>query len=251
MDYINKIICGDCLEVMPNISDKSIDMILCDLPYGTLNKSNPLAKWDIIIPFEPLWKQYRRIIKDNGAIILFAQGMFTADLVTSNKIMWRYNLVWKKSNRVSGYLNSNRMPLRNHEDIVIFYSKLPTYNPQMTEGEKSHTRGHGRNLKNSCYGKHNFIQGTEYTTEKFPISILDFDKDHPPIHPTQKPVALFECLIKTYTNKGDLVLDNCAGSGTTGIACKNLGRKYILIEKEKKYYEMTRRRVNATPELLF
>ena len=248
---VNKIICGDCLEVMPNIPDNSIDMILCDLPYGALNKSNSLSKWDTVIPFEPLWKEYKRMIKGNGAIILFAQGMFTANLLISNQTMWRYNLVWKKSNRISGFLNSNKMPLRNHEDIAIFYNKLPTYNPQMMKGEKSHTRGHGRNLKNSCYGKHNFIQGTEYTTDKFPISILNFDRDHPPIHPTQKPVALFENLILTYTNEGDLVLDNCAGSGTTGVACKNLGRDYILIEKEKKYVEIARRRIKAIPELLF
>ena len=250
-DYINKIICGNCLEIMPDIPDKSIDMILCDLPYGVLNRNNPLAKWDSVVPFESLWRQYKRIIKDNGVIVLFAQGMFTANLLMSNQTMWRYNLVWKKSNRISGFLNSNRMPLRNHEDIAVFYNKLPTYNPQMTKGEKSHTRGHGINLKNSCYGKHNFIQGTEYTTDKFPISILNFDRDHPPIHPTQKPVALFEYLIKTYTNKGDLVLDNCAGSGTTAIACKNLKRNFILIEKEMKYVEIARKRINATPKPLF
>jgi site-specific DNA-methyltransferase (adenine-specific) len=248
---VNKILQGDCLEVMPNIPDKSIDMILCDLPYGALNKNNPNAKWDIVIPFEPLWKEYKRIIKDNGAIVLTAQGMFSAKLMLSNKKMWKYNLVWKKSNRISGFLNSNRMPLRNHEDIIVFYNKLPTYNPQMTKGEKSHTRGHGKNLKNGCYGEHKFIQGTEYTTNKFPISVLNFDKDHPPIHPTQKPVALFEYLIKTYTNKGDLVLDNCAGSGTTGVACKNLGRDFILIEKEKKYYEIAKKRINVTSEPLF
>ena len=248
---VNKIIYGNCLEVMPNIPDKIVDMILCDLPYGVLNKNNPSAKWDSVIPFELLWKEYKRIIKNNGAIILFAQGMFTAKLIISNQTMWRYNLIWKKSNRVSGFLNSNRMPLRNHEDVVVFYNKLPTYNPQMTKGEKSHTRGHGRNLKNSCYGKHNFIQGTEYTTDKFPISILNFDRDHPPIHPTQKPVALFEYLIKTYTNEGNLVLDNCAGSGTTAVACINSKRNYILIENKKKYVEIARNRIKAIPETLF
>ena len=236
---------------MKNIDDKSIDMILCDLPYGVLNKNNPSAKWDTIIPFEPLWEQYKRIIKDNGAIILFGQGMFTANLLISNPIMWKYNLIWKKSNRISGFLNSNRMPLRNHEDIAVFYNKLPTYNPQMRRGEKSHTRGHGQNLKNSCYGKHDFIQGTEYTTEKFPISVLNFDKDHPPVHPTQKPVALCEYLIKTYTNKGDLVLDNCVGSGTTAVACKKTSRKYIGIEDKEEYVEIARRRISAIPELLF
>ena len=121
-DYINKIICGNCLEIMPDIPDKSIDMILCDLPYGVLNRNNPLAKWDSVVPFESLWRQYKRIIKDNGVIVLFAQGMFTANLLMSNQTMWRYNLVWKKSNRISGFLNSNRMPLRNHEDIAVFYN---------------------------------------------------------------------------------------------------------------------------------
>ena len=243
MLQLNKVYKADCLELMRQIKDKSVDMILCDLPYGVLNKGNPLSKWDSVIPFERLWKCYKRIIKEKGIIVLFGQGMFTANLMLSNKKLWRYNLIWKKSNRISGFLNSNRMPLRNHEDILIFYKKLPTYNPQMSKGQKSHTRGHGKNLKNSCYGNHDFIKGKEYTTEKFPISVLNFDRDHPPIHPTQKPVALCEYLIKTYTNEGDLVLDNCGGSGTTAVACKRTNRNFILIEKEQGYVDITNKRL--------
>lgn len=244
MLQINKIYQGCCLEVMKDIDDNSIDMILCDLPYGVLNKSNPLSKWDSQIDLKKLWENYDRIKKDDCAIVLFAQGMFTAELMMSRKDIWRYNLVWKKANRISGFLNSGKMPLRNHEDILVFYSKLPVYNPQMSKGQKSHTRGHGVNLKNSCYGNHKFIKGKEYTTEKYPISVLNFDRDHPPIHPTQKPVALSEYLIKTYTNEGDLVLDNCIGSGTTPLAAKRTRRNYIGIEKEQEYIEIANKRLS-------
>ena len=234
---------GDCLELMPLIPDKSVDMILCDLPYGVLNKSNPSAKWDSIIPFDKLWVQYERIIKDNGAIILTSQGMFTANLMLSNPKLWRYNLVWKKGNRISGFLNANRQPMRNHEDVLVFYKQLGIYNPQMTIGEKNHTRGHGRNNKNGCYGVHKFISGEEPTNEKFPISVIDMDKEHPQIHPTQKPVALFEYLIRTYTNEGETVLDNTAGVFTTAIACLNTNRNYIVIEKEQEYFDKGMKRI--------
>ena len=248
---LNKIIQGDCLEVMKDISDKSVDMILCDLPYGILNKNNQNAKWDSIIPFYLLWEQYNRIIKDDGAIVLTAQGMFTANLMVSNQKMWRYNLVWKKANRVSGFLNANRQPMRNHEDICVFSKKQTKYNPIMTIGEKNHKKGGAGNginkqARNGCYGS--FVSTpTIETNKKYPISIIDINKEHPQtFHPTQKPVALFEYLIKTYTNEGDLVLDNCAGSGTTGVACKNLNRNYILIEKEEKYVKIARARIKAT-----
>lgn len=132
---------GDCLELMNDIPDKSVDCVICDLPYGSLNKTNANAKWDSVIPFDKLWKQYKRVVKDNGAIILFGQGLFTAELMFSNKKMWRYNLIWKKGNRVTGFLNTKKMPLRNHEDICVFYKKLPVYNPQMTIGRKPHGRG--------------------------------------------------------------------------------------------------------------
>ena len=219
----------DCLNVMKKISDKSIDCIITDLPYQQTHNI-----WDEIIPFEPLWEQYNRIIKDNGAIILFTQGMFTAKLMISNPKMWRYNLIWEKT-QPTGFLNAKRMPLRNHEDICIFYKKLPIYNPQKTSG---HTRKiskieHKKNCKiTTNYGSHELT--TYDSTERYPKSIWRFSKDtqKSALHPTQKPLALIEELVKTYTNKGDLVLDSCMGSNTTGIACKNLERSYIGIERD-------------------
>lgn len=182
-------------------------MILCDLPYEVLNKGNKHAQWDRLIPFDKLWEQYNRIIKDNGAIVLFAQGMFTAQLMMSNPKMWRYNLVWDKC-RATGFLNANKMPLRYHEDICVFYKKIPKYNPQMSEGKPLHGRGTAyrtKELTNNCYGS----IGAEYIsregcTEKFPASIIRVPKPHPSttMHPTQKPVTLLEWLIKTYTNRG-------------------------------------------------
>lgn len=237
---------GDCLEIMKDIPDKSVDMILCDLPYGVLNKSNKSAKWDCVIPFDKLWVQYERIIKDNGAIVLFGQGMFSAKLMTSNEKLWRYNLVWKKGNRVSGFLDSKRKPLRNHEDILVFYKKQPTYNPQMTIGEKNHKKG-GGNHKNTqrCYGKL-VDTPTVLTNEKYPISIINIDKEHPQtLHPTQKPVALLEYLIKTYTNDGETVLDNCMGSGSTGVACINTNRNFIGIELQDEYFEIAKQRIGV------
>ncbi len=185
----------DCLEGMKQIPDGTIDAVICDLPYGVLNGESEGGSWDTIIPFEPLWAEYRRVCKPTAAIVLFAQGMFTADLMHSNPKMWRYNLIWKKGDRASGFLNANRMPLRNHEDIVIFYDKLPTYNPQMRTGFPNHTRGHGGGkLKNGCYGKFDpWARSEVITTEKFPLSIIDIAKEHDvnkQFHPTQKPVDL-------------------------------------------------------------
>lgn len=229
---------GDCLELMKDIPNESIDMILCDLPYGTTKN-----KWDAVIPFEPLWEQYERVIKKNGAVVLFAQDKFSAKCVLSNEKMHRYNLVWKKGERTSGFLNAKKMPLRNHEDILVFYKKLPTYNPQMLLGKKSNSRGKG-NSTNNNYGKFESSKGEAVNGAlKYPKSILDYDRPHPPIHPTQKPVALFEYLIRTYTNEGDTVLDNCAGSGTTGEACINSNRNCILMEKEPKYVKIIRDRL--------
>lgn len=193
---------GDCLDIMPSIPDKSIDAIICDPPYAVLNKSNASAKWDSIIPFEPMWTQLERIIKDNGAIVLFGQGMFTARLMMSNPKLWRYNLVWKKGNRTSGFLNANRMPLRNHEDICVFYKKLPTYNPQMEWGEKSHTRNANSVATNRCYGSFKANRSV-ITNYKYPKSVLNFDRDYDKVlHPTQKPIGLMSWLIRTYTNAG-------------------------------------------------
>lgn len=233
---------GDCLELMNNIPDKSVDCIITDLPYQQTQRN----KWDIMIPFEPLWKQYKRIIKDNGAIILFANGMFTAELMMSNKGMWRYNLIWEKT-QPTGFLNAKKMPLRNHEDICVFYKKLPTYNPQMTTGHKRKVSKaeYKINCKNTTdYGDHGLT--TYDSTERYPKSVWRFAKDvqKSALHPTQKPVALIEELIKTYTNPGDVILDSCMGSGTTGVAAKNLGRRFIGIEKEQKYFEIAKERIN-------
>ena len=235
---------GNCLELMQEIDDKSIDLILCDLPYGVLNKNNEGAKWDNTLPLDRLWEQYERIIKDNGAIILFASGMFTADLMYSNKKLWKYNLIWKKGNRVSGFLNAKKQPLRNHEDICVFYRNQPTYNPQMTIGNVNHSVGKfNKGVNNNCYGNLNLVQGQQDNL-KYPISILDFDKEHPQkYHPTQKPIDLLVYLIQTYTNINDLVLDNCMGSGSTGVACKMLQRDFIGIEADEKYFEMAKDRI--------
>lgn len=238
----NNIYNMDCLEGMKYIKDKSIDCIICDLPYGTTQN-----KWDSIIPFDKLWAEYNRVIKDDGAIILFGQGIFTAELMLSNKKCWRYNLIWKKGNRTSGFLNANRMPLRNHEDICIFYKKLPTYNPQFEEGIPLHGKGTAYKTKqnvNNNYGSFEQLDDTRKgSTQKYPKSVLIFDKPHPAIHPTQKPVALIEYLIKTYTNENAIILDNCMGSGTTAIACINTNRQYIGFELEKEYYDLSLKRI--------
>lgn len=236
--------CGNCLELMQDISDASIDMVLCDLPYGVLNSKNENAQWDKKIPLDVLWEQYNRIIKSNGVIVLFASGMFTAELMMSNSTMWRYNLVWKKGNRISGFLNANKQPLRNHEDIIIFYKNQPTYNPQMTFGKPVHGKGSGVHKCNqNCYGEMKESY-TSITNAKYPISVLNFDKEHPQkYHPTQKPVELLKYLINTYTNEGDLVLDNCMGSGSTGVACKCLNRNFIGFELNPKYFEIAKARI--------
>lgn len=226
---------------MDSIPDKSVDAIITDLPYQQTQRN----KWDVIIPFESLWKQYKRVIKDSGAIILFANGIFTAELMMSNKSMWRYNLIWEKT-QPTGFLNAKRMPLRNHEDICVFYKKLPTYNPQMTTGHKRKVSKaeHKVNCKNTTdYGEYG---ATTYdSTERYPKSVWKFAKDiqKSALHPTQKPVALVEELIKTYTNPGEIVLDSCMGSGTTGVAAKNLGRRFIGIELDDKYFNIARERI--------
>ena len=237
---INKLYQGDCLEVMKQIDDKSLDLILCDLPYGTT-----ACKWDAIIPFEPLWEQYKRIIKDKGGVVLTASQPFTSKLVMSNIEMFKYDLTWDKQ-LTTGFLNANRMPLRSHEDILVFYSKQPTYNPQKVKGEKNHSKGKMTSNINNDYGKFGKVDNSELLGEmKHPKSIISFEKPHPSksIHPTQKPVALFEYLIKTYTNEGDLVLDNCIGSGTTACAAINTGRNFIGIEKDPEYFDIACKRI--------
>ena len=240
----------DCLQGMQRIPDSSVDCIICDLPYGVLNSESEGGSWDAVIPFEPLWEQYRRITKPTAAIVLFSQGMFTADLMHSNPKMWRYNLIWKKGDRCSGFLNAYKMPMRNHEDICVFYEKLPTYNPQMRKGFPNHTRGHGGGkLKNGCYGKFDPWGRSEVITdEKFPLSVIDIAKEHDvnkQFHPTQKPVDLLRYLVLTYTNEGDTVLDNCMGSGTTAIACIKERRHFIGFELSKEYFDKAVRCIKA------
>lgn len=240
---------GDCLVEMQRIPDKTIDCIICDLPYGVLNKGNPSAKWDSIIPFEPLWAQYERVIKDNGAIVLFGSGLFTARLVLSNERLWRYNLVWDKK-RATGFLNANRMPLRYHEDICVFYKSLPTYNPQMEDlngREPNHPQGNQEHAgKNQCYGNLKRMYDKRIYDKKFPRSIIAIPSEHcrdKDNHPTQKPVELMRYLVRTYTNEGDWVMDNTMGSGSTGVACVYENRNFIGIEKEQNYFEIAQRRI--------
>ena len=228
---------GDCLEKMKDIPDKSIDMILCDLPYGTT-----ACKWDTIIPFEPLWEQYKRIIKDNGAIVLTASQPFTSALVMSNIKMFKYCWVWNKA-KAANYVNAKKQPLKIHEDIAVF-CKGNNYNPQKTIGKFRKKGGYTVNREVAVAQNPTVSFNDTY----YPKSILNFsvagNKDST-LHPTQKPVSLFEYLIKTYTNEGDLVLDNCRGSGTTGVACVNLNRDFIGIEKDENYFKIAEQRINA------
>ena len=235
----NTIIWGNCLEVMKDIPDKSIDMILCDLPYGTT-----ACAWDTIIPFNLLWEQYKRIIKDNGAIVLTASQPFTSALVMSNIKMFKYCLIWNKR-KSSSALHAKIQPLRIHEDIVVFGKNKTIYNPQMVQGkprvDKESKISNGEAFGNDTVTrKYENKEGLYY-----PKSILDISNADQTnkVHPTQKPVALFEYLIKTYTNEGDLVLDNCIGSGTTAIACINLKRNWIGIELDKNYCEIANKRI--------
>lgn len=233
---------GDCLEVMKSIPDGSVDMILCDLPYGTT-----ACKWDTVIPFEPLWAEYRRVAKRNAAIVLTAGMPFTAALVMSNPREFRYRWVWDKVNRPTGFLDAKRRPLRIVEDVCVFYAEQPIYNPQKWQGQPYKATsggsakvysGHGRAVRDCADGM------------RYPQDLLRVKADNRGaegrIHPTQKPVALMEYLIRTYTTVGDVVLDNCMGSGTTGVACANTGRRFIGIEQDDKYFAIASERIAAT-----
>lgn len=232
---INKIYHMDCLEGMKLIPDKSIDMILCDLPYGTTQN-----KWDSVIDLKSLWEQYERIIKDRGAIVLTAQTPFDKILGSSNIKMLKYEWIWKK-NRGTGHLNAKKMPMKNHENILIFYKKLPIYNPQMRDGE-SYVRTSGRGSSN--YGSQILVETTN--DKRYPLSVIEFPVVERTVHPTQKPVELFEYMILTYTNEGDIVLDNCMGSGTTAIAAINTNRNFIGFELEKEYFDIANKRIEDT-----
>lgn len=229
--------CGDCLELMKEIPDESIDMILCDLPYGTT-----ACKWDVVIPFKDLWKEYDRIIKDRGAIVLFAKQPFTTLLINSNLKNFKYTLIWKKDNHDNPLMAKKRF-LNITEDICVFYRKQCTYNPQgIIRVNKITKQGRGKSLSQKNERDSEYRQ--EYTN--YPRNILEFKRDLPNIHPTQKPVELLKYLIKTYTNVGDIVLDNCMGSGSTGVACKQLNRSFIGYELDEKYYEIARKRIQET-----
>lgn len=225
---------GDCLELMAQIPDGSVDMVLCDLPYGTTQN-----KWDSVIPFEPLWAHYKRICK--GAIVLSAMQPFTSALVMSNPATFKYQWVWRKPSG-TGFLNAKKQPLRNHEDILVFYAQQPTYNPQFTEG-KPYRQKQGSGSDN--YGAVREGYETVNSGTRCPLTVVDFNQGDKKVHPTQKPVALMEYLIRTYTNEGETVLDNCMGSGTTGVACVNTGRNFIGIEKDDKYFAIAQARIEA------
>lgn len=226
---------GDCLELMKEIPDKSIDLILCDLPYGTTQN-----KWDTVLDLEKLWG-YNRIVKDNTPIVLFSQMPFTATLVKSNFPLFKYEWIWQKQ-QGTGYLNAKKMPLKAHENILVFYKKLPLYNPQMRTGFKPYSCKRGKGTSN--YNKHISVVSTS-NSERYPIDILEFAYDKQKLHPTQKPVALLEYLIKTYTNEGATVLDNCMGSGSTCVACINTNRNYIGFELNENYFNIAKERIKT------
>lgn len=234
---LNKIYCGDCLDLMRELQDKSIDLVLTDPPYGTTQN-----EWDKQIPFDQMWEQICRIKKDDTPIIFFGSGMFTAELMMSNKKLWKYNLVWEKGERATGFLNAHKMPLRSHEDILVFYQSAPTYNPQFTRGKATH-KSDPEDVVNNTYGDFRHPPRRYYGNQKFPKSVLKFDKVHPPIHPSEKPVPLCEYLIRTYSNEGDTVLDFCVGSAPTAAAAIRSGRNYIGIEKEPAYVEIALKRL--------
>lgn len=233
-----RLIHGDCLEEMSSIPDGSVDMVLTDPPYGTTN-----CKWDSVIPLEPMWVQLKRIIKPNGAIVMTASQPFTSALVMSNIKMFKYCWVWEKS-QSTGHLNAWKMPMRAHEDVVVFYGKPPTYVPELRDKIKTNIRPRSnRTKKTDCYGSHKLDVYRCPPDKTMPCSILQFNNAQSTVHPTQKPVALMEYLIKTYTNENETVLDFTMGSGTTGVACVNLNREFIGIEKDLKYFSIAQQRI--------
>ena len=240
-DYIKQ---GDCLELMKEIPSGSVDMILCDLPYGVTNN-----KWDKQIDLNKLWFEYKRVIKDKGTICLFGQGKFFADLINSNRSWYRYDLVWDKV-FITGFLNANRMPLRRHEQIGVFYKKLPTYNPQFTLSDKP-VSGKPFSVESKSQVNHNYgrfiRRGCKSAGkwERYPTSILQYPRPNfsNVIHPTEKPAKLLEYLIKTYTQEGEIVLDNCMGCGSSIVACINTNRRYIGFELEQEYFDIAKERI--------
>ncbi|PFC85191.1 site-specific DNA-methyltransferase [Bacillus anthracis] len=231
---------------MKLLQDKSVDMILCDLPYGVTQN-----KWDVVIPFDELWKQYERVIKDNGAIVLTAAQPFSAQLIVSNPKLFRYEWIWEKT-AATGHLNAKKMPMRAHESILVFYKKLPTYNPIKTTGHAPVNSYIKHQDDGTNYGKTKVGISGGGSTERYPRSVQRFatDKQKEAIHPTQKPVALFEYLIKTYTTEGETVLDNCIGSGTTAVAAINTNRNFIGFEISEEYYTAANQRIDNLQQVL-
>lgn len=227
---------NDCLKILPTLPDHSVDMVLADLPFGTTKN-----QWDHIIPMDQLWEQYKRLLKVGGVVALFGDEPFSSKLRLSNPKWYRYDWYWTKNN-ATGFLNANRMPLKRVETISIFYPKLPLYNPQKEIGYKPYTSMTGSKTKN--YGKFKSIK-TVNDGSRYPTNVLTFNKVNKTIHPTQKPVDLLEYLIKTYTNEGMTVLDNVMGSGSTGVACKNLNRSFIRIEKDPDYFKLAKERLDG------
>ncbi len=236
-----QLIHGDCLEKMKDIPDQSVDMVLTDPPYGTT-----ACKWDSVIPFDALWEQYRRVTKPNAAIVLTASQPFTTALISSNMREFRYCWVWDKV-RGSNFQNARRQPMKSHEDICVFYAAQPTYNPQYWYGKPYATkaRPRSREVEGLSGGSVADICAATVSEDgrRYPLSIVQYSRDGDRVHPTQKPVALMEYLIRTYTNEGEVVMDNCMGSGTTGVACANTGRRFIGIEREPKYFAIACRRI--------
>jgi site-specific DNA-methyltransferase (adenine-specific) len=240
----------DCLEVMKELPENYIDMVFCDLPYGTTQNF-----WDNIIPFDELWEQYNRVVKDNGAIVLTAQQPFTSKLIVSNLSCFRYEWVWEK-NKSTGHLNAKKMPMKSHENVCVFYKNLPTYNPQKTTGHKPFGAVKPKDnipvpevKRNYNHVRRQFGNDGK-TTDRYPRSIQKFpvinNDNKEKWHPTQKPVGMIEYFIKTYSNENDIILDNCMGSGSTGIACLNSNRKFVGIEIDKEYYEMAKSRIDES-----
>lgn len=234
-----KLMQGDCLELMRSLPDASVDLILCDMPYGTTQ-----CKWDSVIDLAAMWRELDRVCKPNAAIVMTAAQPFSSILGASNIINLRYSWVWEKS-AATGHLNAKRMPMKNHEDVLVFYKRQPTYNPQgiQTFGKVTRRGGNG-----GCYGKSGVENLQQFTN--YPRTIQRFASEGKTVHPTQKPVALMEYLIRTYTNEGDLVLDNCMGSGTTGVACVNTGRNFIGIEMDEGYFQVAMDRINKATEAM-
>jgi len=234
----NRVFLGDCLEIMKDIPDSSVDMVMCDLPYGTTQ-----CKWDTIIPLDKLWEQYNRVCKINAPIVLTSAQPFTSALIMSNPKYFKYNWIWEKS-KATGYLNAKRMPMRAHEDVCVFYRKPPVYNPKMVQGEP-YNKGKAHR-PTDVYGEQRSVLVKNDTGLRYPRTVQYFktaESEGKVYHPTQKPIEMFKYFIETYTNEGDLVLDNCIGSGTTALACLATKRDYIGIEMEEKYFDIVNERI--------